>query len=125
MLGDDGGSYQVAEGNDLVDPGQYGVAVSSGDHMSIRNNRVYARPQKFTNVGISVWNQYPHECRDITVEGNTVKWQSKTGRPNPYWNGRNCGAVAGIASNNFAAALTPAMIATQSPHCACRTEGRR
>ena len=83
MLGDGGGSYQVAEGNDLVDPGQYGIAVASGDHMTIRNNRVYARAQTFTNVGISVWNQYPHACRDITVEGNFVKWQSKDGSAKP------------------------------------------
>ena len=125
MLGDGGGSYQVAEGNDLVDPGQYGIAVASGDHMTIRNNRVYARAQTFTNVGISVWNQYPHGCSDITVEGNFVKWQSKTGRPNPYWNGGNCGPVAGIASNNFRAPLDPATLIERSTACACRNNGRR
>jgi hypothetical protein len=125
MLGDNGGSNQVAEGNDLVDPGQYGVAVASGERMTIRNNRVYARAQAFTNVGISVWNQYPHACRDIAVEGNAVKWQSKTGRANPYWNGGNCGPVAGIASNNFRAPLDPTTMVERSTACACRNEGRR
>src|SRR4029078_11830812 len=38
MLGDYGGSYQIAERNILVDPGQYGIAVSSGSHMSIIDN---------------------------------------------------------------------------------------
>lgn len=125
MLGDSGGSYQVAEGNDLVDPGQYGIAVASGDHMTIRNNRVLASVQRFTNVGISVWNQYPSACHDINVEENAVKWQSKTGRPNPYWDGRNCGRVAGVATNNFRASLTSAIATEPSSQCACRHEGRR
>lgn len=125
MLGDDGGAYQVAEGNVLVDPGQYGIAVSSGDHMSILNNLVFARRQSFTNVGISTWNQYPHACHTIVVEGNKVKWFSKTGRPNPFWDGENCGEIKGIKHNEFSAALSPEIANAKSPQCGCHTEGRK
>jgi hypothetical protein len=127
MLGDDGGEYQVAERNDLVNPGQYGIAVASGNNMAIRNNRVYARAQVFTNVGISVWNQYPHKCSDISVEGNDVKWISKTGAPNPYWTGNNCGKVAGILNNHFRADLTPELLMKPRPAapCSCQSQGRR
>jgi hypothetical protein len=52
MLGDDGGSYQLAKGNILIDPGQYGIGVASGNNMTIADNLVYARKQPFTNVGI-------------------------------------------------------------------------
>jgi len=126
MLGDGGGAHQVAEGNDLVDPGQYGVSVSSGEHMAIRNNRIYARAQSFTNVGIAVWNQSPQACSDIAVEKNQVRWLSKTGQANPYWNGGNCGPVAGVRTNNFRADLTPSALEAAIPAaCACSRAGRR
>ena len=54
MLGDDGGAYEVAERNVLVDPGQYGIGVASGNNMTVRDNRIYGRKQDFTNVGIYV-----------------------------------------------------------------------
>ena len=66
MLGDDGGSDIVAADNLLIDPGQYGIAVSSGRRISITGNRVFGRRQSFTNVGIYVWNQYDHACEDCT-----------------------------------------------------------
>lgn len=125
MLGDDGGSHQIARGNILVDPGQYGIAVSSGRHMSIVENMVLSRKLPFTNVGISVWNQYPHACNTISVERNKVKWQSKTGRANPFWDGENCGGIKGLRSNNFAAQLSPDIAELKAPECQCINEGRR
>jgi hypothetical protein len=77
MLGDDGGSYQLAKGNILVDLGQYGIGVASGNNMTVADNLVYARKQPFTNVGIYTWNQYPHPCHTISITCNKVRWQSK------------------------------------------------
>jgi parallel beta-helix repeat protein len=127
MLGDDGGSYQLAKGNILVDPGQYGIGVASGNHMTIADNIVYARQQSFTNVGIYTWNQYPHPCHTISITGNKVKWKSKTGRPNPYWNGKNCRNITGLERNDFAAAdLSPEIASSAAPsECTCKTQGRR
>ena len=130
MLGDDGGAYEVAERNVLVDPGQYGIGVASGNNMTVRDNSIYGRKQDFTNVGIYVWNQYPHACRSISVQNNQVKYTSKTGRPNPFWDGENCGVVEGagndVAGNNdFNANLTAELAQTKSPNCACRSEGWR
>jgi hypothetical protein len=125
MMGDDGGSHQLAKGNILVDPGQHGIAVSSGSQMSIIDNVVFGRQQPFTNVGIYTWNQYPHECHTIAVSGNKVKWTEKSGRPNPFWDGENCGKIIGINKNDFAARITPEVAETPSPECSCRGEGRR
>jgi parallel beta-helix repeat protein len=125
MLGDDGGSYLVAEDNVLIDPGQYGIGVASGNNIAIRGNIILGRKQAFTNVGIYTWNQYPHACHSITVEGNTVKWISKYGRPNPYWNGENCGRINGIIRNNFAGNLTPEIAKRKPAGCACKSEGFR
>jgi parallel beta-helix repeat protein len=123
MLGDDGGAYLVARDNILVDPGQYGIAVASGWHMAIVGNQIFARRQSFTNVGISVWNQYPSSCGKITVMGNDVRWLSKIGKPNPYWDAGNCGKVR-KAQNNFSAPLSPEIAATGAPECGCGAAGR-
>lgn len=125
MLGDDGGAHIVARANILIDPGQYGIAVASGEHMSIVDNLVFAKQQPFTNVGIYVWNQYPHICDNVTVRGNHVRWQSKSGQPNPWWDGENCGKIIDSDKNSFSAALTPRIEQIQAPECSCKTNGRK
>ncbi|MCP1539116.1 right-handed parallel beta-helix repeat-containing protein [Methylorubrum extorquens] len=122
MLGDGGGAYLEARDNLLIDPGQYGIAVASGSHMTIAGNVVIARPQLFTNVGISVWNQYAEPCHTVTVSGNSVDWRARTGRPNPWWDAKNCAGT--LWSLNRTLTLDPQReIAAQAP-CACRTAGR-
>lgn len=122
MLGDAGGAHLAAIGNVLVDPGQYGIGVASGTDIVVRDNLVLGRTQPFTNVGIYVWNQYPHRCGNVTVAGNRVTWHAKTGRPNPWWDGRNCGAVTGLESNDFKARLTYSIAGGRPAQCRC---GRR
>jgi hypothetical protein len=90
ILGDGGGSYQIARDNVVVDPGQYGISIASGDHMTIEKNRVFGKSQPFTNVGIYAWNQYMTTCTDVTVKDNQVNWRNKDGNPNPWWDGGNC-----------------------------------
>ncbi|CAO4177250.1 Right-handed parallel beta-helix repeat-containing protein [Methylorubrum populi] len=122
MLGDAGGSYLEARDNLLIDPGQYGIAVASGDHMTIADNVVIARPQPFTNVGISVWNQYPEPCHTVTVSRNVVDWRARTGRANPWWDGKNCPGT--LWSLNRTLPLDPARETAVQPSCACRSAGR-
>ena len=101
--GDNGGSYIIVKDNILVDPGQYGIAIVSGTNIQILYNKVYARQQPFTNVGIFVWNQYPHDCSDNTVMGNEVNWTNKYGVPNHFWDGGNCGIINGLNHNIWGA----------------------
>jgi hypothetical protein len=100
MLGDGGGQNIVAEENVLIDPGQYGIAAAGGINLSILNNEVYGHMQQFTNVGIYVWNQSNKPCDQVTVRGNRVRWTNESGKPNPWWNGRNCGGLK-IGENDF------------------------
>jgi parallel beta-helix repeat protein len=126
MLGDDGGMYQTARDKILVDPGQYGVAVSSGQHMSILRNQVFARRRAWTNVGISVWNQYPHVCGDISVAGNRVNWTNSANQANPFWDGENCGAIQGLADNTFPDPSINARIENHAASdCYCASAGRQ
>ncbi len=98
-LGDAGGSYQLVENNVLVNPGQYGIGVAGGTNMQILNNKIYAGKNTFTNVGISVWNQYKSSCAIIVVRGNEVNWTNSKGVSNPAWNSGNCGSVEGWDNN--------------------------
>ena len=117
MLGDGGGAYQTARDNILVDPGQYGIAVSGGNSMAIIGNRVYARRQSFTNVGIYIWNQYAGSCTGIRVESNLVNWTSSSGRAHAFWDGENC-SISGLSSNNLNAAIDASIF--NQPIAACQ-----
>ena len=103
-LGDNGGSYQTAEENILVDPGQYGIGISGGDHLKIKNNKIVGNKLPFSNVGITVCNWYTNEdvkCQDIEVADNEINYVNKNGEANPLWSGGNCGKIDGWETNLF------------------------
>ena len=113
MLGDGGNSsYQIAENNVLVNPGQYGISVAGGTNMQVLNNQIYAAQNTFTNVGICVWNQYTtiSACAVIIVSGNQVNWTNSAGQANNSWNNGNCGTVAGWSSNAWGANITSSIL---------------
>ena len=93
MCGDGGGSYIMVKNNSLVNPGQYGIAVSSGNNIMITNNKIYSREYSFTNVGLYIWNQYSTSCDSITASGNEINWTNNQGASNGCWNAGNCGPV--------------------------------
>jgi hypothetical protein len=118
-LGDGGGSYEVASDNTLVNPGQYGIAVSAGTNMAITGNKIFAAQKSFTNVGTFAWNQYPSAsgCSIITISGNEVNFTASGGYENSSWNGGNCGAISGWSNNSWGspsvnASILPATIIT-------------
>ena len=124
MLGDGGGAYQDAFGNLLIDPGQYGIGVASGENMSVTNNTVIAKSQPFTNVGIYVWNQYATACAGVEVSGNRVSWVNRDGVSNPYWDGANCEEIATALPNDFSYDQSGASLAPPA-ECQCEIHGWR
>ncbi len=90
MTGDYGGGYQVVENNTLLDPGQYGIASAGGKHISLINNKIFAKQQPFTNNPLYVWAQAGAGCSDIYVKGNRANWKNKNGEINGGWNSENC-----------------------------------
>ncbi len=101
MTGDNGGSYVTVQNNILVNPGQYGIAISSGHHISIKNNQVYSEKQFFTNVGLYAYNQYPSDCSSDTIMNNTVNFRHKAGTLNNTWTNGSCGDVYGWKTNYY------------------------
>lgn len=105
MLGDGGGSFQVATGNILVDPGQVGIGVASGTNIVVADNLVYSSSHGWSNVGIYVWNQYGTPCNTISVTGNQVNWLNASGAQNSWWDGGNCNPT--VTGNTWGAPIGP------------------
>ncbi len=85
MLGDNGGSYQIARDNILVDPGEYGMAIAGGSNISMINNIVYGKSQPFTNVGLYVDAIGGYPVSHATVKGNRINFYNAANYNNNCW----------------------------------------
>jgi len=110
MTGDNDGAFTLVKDNILVDPGQYGIAIAGGEGIKITGNKVYARQQAFTNVGIYVWRQKnTTRCQQHEVSYNQVRWYNKNGVANSGWNAGNCGTVTGWNTNDWKASINASL----------------
>lgn len=112
MLGDNGGSYEVASNNILVNPGQYGMAIAGGDHISITNNQIFAAQQTFTNVGVYIWGQSGSICTNSTISGNQVNFTNSQGLENNAWIGTGETTPAGWSTNVWPASISASILPT-------------
>lgn len=114
LIGDLGGSYQLAEDNILVDPGQYGIGIGGGNNMILRNNKIYGQQQYFTNVAISVCNwteKQTGSSHSITVESNTVNYTNRDGiKGNSWWIYKNMIPVIGVETNKYDPSLNASIL---------------
>jgi len=114
MSGDNGGSYIQVKDNILVNPGQYGLTVSSGHDIEISNNKIYSEKLSFSNIGLSAYKQYDISTYNITISNNAVNFTNNKGVLNDMWNANNCGTVTGWSTNyhdsNVTASVLPSVI---------------
>ncbi|MEM1444738.1 MAG: right-handed parallel beta-helix repeat-containing protein [Planctomycetota bacterium] len=87
MLGDGGGSHQIARNNVLISPGQVGIGVAGGEEIAVIENRVVGRASDVSNVGIYAWNQYDQPGGRVIIARNDVHWTNAQGKPNDIWFG--------------------------------------
>jgi len=114
------GAHVLIEGNVLVDAGQYGIGIPSGEDVVIRHNQIYASQHTWTNVGIYVWNQYAGtRCSNAEVSDNEVNYISQKGQSNPYWDSGNCGKVKTEKPNQLSDLFVRASIWNE-PIAACQ-----
>ncbi len=85
MLGDNGGSYQIAKDNILVNPGEYGMAIAGGSHISLLNNLIYGKSQPFTNVGLYVNSIGGFAVDKAVVKGNRINFYNAAAYNNNWW----------------------------------------
>jgi hypothetical protein len=110
MSGDNGGSYILVQDNILVNPGQYGLTVSSGHDINISNNKIYSAKLSFSNIGLSAYRQYEISTYNITISNNAVNYTNNNGVLNDMWNANNCGTVAGWDSNYHDSSVTASIL---------------
>jgi len=112
MLGDGGGAYVTAEWNTLVDPGQYGMAVSGGTHMTIYENHVYSKLQSFSNVGVYYWNQSGKPSSTVTIGSNNVNYTMYDGEINNTYLPSGSAVPAGWRTNYYDKSLSESTLPT-------------
>jgi parallel beta-helix repeat protein len=105
MLGDNGGSYLTATDNILVNPGQFGMAIAGGDHISIVNNMIYSKQQYFNNVGLYVNDINGYKTSGCTATANKVRYFNKDNYMNNAWLSPNSIKPEGWDSNDWGASL--------------------
>ena len=105
--------YITAEDNVIVDPGHVGINLAGGDHITIRNNKIYSNrdvPSDRPNtVGFAMNHfNYSQDCHSHTVTGNRVfqKNQLLSRGFNHVWDTGTCGVtqsgnVFGDSSLNY------------------------
>ena len=108
MLGDYGGSWQVADGNICVNPGNCGMAIAGGANNTISNNQIYSASLAWSqNGGIYVWdNGLPNPISNATVVNNKVTWYRPDGSLDGFWFAQ---AVTD-QGNNWNAGLTASIL---------------
>jgi len=119
MLGDNGGSYETASNNILVNPGEYGMAIAGGDHNSLLNNFIYGTSQSFTNVGLYVNSINGYAETNSTVSGNSVLFYNSSNYKNNCWLAPNISKPTGwdtlnIWGANIGTSLLPGTIITSN-----------
>lgn len=79
LLGDGGGGYQVAFHNQVINVGNYGIAIAGGTNNRIARNRVVSAGIlkdgtriASANVGMYIWNQYGQPFGNNTGTENVV-----------------------------------------------------
>lgn len=110
MLGDSGGSYQIAEYNTLVNPGQYGMAVSGGTNMQMFGNKIYSQSQSFSNVGLYYWNQSGQASYSVNISSNRVNFTSGMYGLNNFYLGSGSTTPAGWNTNYYDKTLTASIL---------------
>ncbi|WP_426667370.1 right-handed parallel beta-helix repeat-containing protein [Mucilaginibacter sp. McL0603] len=118
VLGDVGGSYQVARDNILVNPGFVGIQAQGGDHIKIDHNIIYCAATPFSVVGMGFGNYSGKSTSDITYSYNKIKWITPSGKEQNVWIDPKARYTPdGLSTNIFSADLNesilPAVIITK------------
>lgn len=94
VAGDNGGDYIVIDNNQLVNPGNYGVAIAGGHNNVLNGNRVYSDFHTWNNAGVIIWAQSGVTGSNVTYTNNHINWPYKNGLgQNNLFNNGNMGPV--------------------------------
>ena len=117
VLGDVGGSYQVARNNIIVNGGFVGAQVQGGVHIKMDHNTVYSAATPYSNCGICYGNYSGAASSDVNMSYNKVKYfQTSGAEMDAWWDPSSASQPAGWSTNtlkaSFDANILPAVIIT-------------
>ena len=112
VLGDVGGSYQVARWNKLVNPGFVGAQVQGGSHIKMDHNIVYSSSTPYSNCGISCANYSGTTSTDINISYNWVRYYQTSGAEWDTWIDKSSATPAGWNTNYLKAGIDASILPT-------------
>ncbi len=91
VAGDYDGGYIRIEGNTLLNPGQYGIAIAGGSNHVITGNKIFSKQFAWSNNPLFIWAQVGNiNCANNTIKNNRATWTNRSGIINGGWNAGNC-----------------------------------
>lgn len=119
LLGDGGGSHQVAKNNIIVNPWNVGIAVAGGSNMLIEQNKIFSNlPYNIAQAAMYVNNFYPStsSCDSVRFNNNEQNW-TWTQYNTQLWNPNTCSNISGIETNNLKSAISENIFSTTLLEC--------
>ena len=113
VLGDVGGSYQVARNNIVVNGGFVGMQVQGGTHIKMDHNTIYGAVTPYSNCGLCYGNYSGTTSTDINISYNKVKYFKTNGQEMDMWVDPKAGYTPiGWSTNVGKAAISSAILPT-------------
>ena len=85
VLGDVGGSYQVARNNVVINSGYVGMQVVGGSNIKMDHNWIYSSSTPVSNTGINCGNYSGASSYNINISYNQVRWYQSSGKEWDLW----------------------------------------
>ena len=85
VLGDVGGSYQVARYNIVINGGFVGMQVQGGSHIKMDHNTIYSSKTPYSNDGLSYGNYSGAPSTDVNISYNKIRFYNKRGEEADCW----------------------------------------
>ena len=117
VLGDVGGSYQVARNNIVVNGGFVGMQVQGGSHIKMDHNTIYGGVTPYSSCGLCYGNYSGVASTNVTICYNKVRYYQTSGKEmDEWWDPSTASQPAGWNTNitgaNISASVLPTTIIT-------------
>jgi hypothetical protein len=113
VLGDVGGSYQVARNNIVVNGGYVGMQVQGGSHIKMDHNTIYGGVTPYSNCGLCYGNYSGKASTDVNISYNKVKYLKTNGQEMDMWvDTKTASTPAGWSTNVGKASISTTILPT-------------
>jgi parallel beta-helix repeat protein len=117
VLGDVGGSYQVARYNIVINGGFVGMQVQGGSHIKMDHNTIYSSKTPYSNDGLSYGNYSDQPSTDVEISYNKIRFFNKNGNEvDCWWDSRTVSKPIGWETNILKADIDEKILPEKLEH---------